>query len=43
VVLIYLKPVLPEKTEALLPLLGVTTEQSFPESLAEVKFPKHRN
>jgi methionyl-tRNA synthetase len=42
VVLIYLKPVLPEKTEALLPLLGVTTEQSFPESLAEVKFPKQK-
>jgi methionyl-tRNA synthetase len=42
VVLIYLKPVLPEKTEALLPLLGVTTEQSFPESLAEVKFPTQK-
>jgi len=42
VVLIYLKPVLPEKTEALLPLLGVTSEQSFPESLAEVKFPEQK-
>lgn len=42
VVLIYLKPVLPEKTEALLPLLGVSTEQSFPESLAEVKFPPQK-
>ena len=42
VILIYLKPVLPEKTEALLPLLGVTTEQSFPESLAEVKFPAQK-
>lgn len=42
VVLIYLKPVLPEKTEALLPLLGVETESNFPEALAEVKFPAQK-
>ena len=42
IVLIYLKPVLPEKTEALLPLLGVTTDTNFPEALAEVKFPAQK-
>lgn len=42
VVLIYLKPVLPEKTEALLPLLGVRAEGSLPESLAEVEFPAQK-
>jgi methionyl-tRNA synthetase len=40
VVLIYLKPVLPEKTEALLPIMAVTAGVNLPESLAEINFPK---
>jgi len=40
VVLIYLKPVLPEKTEALLGLLQVTSKLALPATLAEVDFPE---
>jgi methionyl-tRNA synthetase len=38
VVLLYLRPVLPEKTAELLAILKVTSKQEFPEALSEVSF-----
>jgi methionyl-tRNA synthetase len=38
VVLLYLRPVLPEKTAELLAILKVTSKQEFPEALSEVTF-----
>jgi methionyl-tRNA synthetase len=38
VVLLYLRPVLPEKTAELLAILKVTSRQEFPEALSEVSF-----
>ncbi|MBN8220638.1 MAG: methionine--tRNA ligase [Spirochaetes bacterium] len=41
-VLIYLRPVLPEKTEALLGLLQVTSASALPQSLGEIGFPAQK-
>lgn len=41
-VLLYLRPVLPEKTEKLLAILQVTSAQEFPESLHEIRFAAQR-
>ncbi|MBS0618638.1 MAG: methionine--tRNA ligase [Spirochaetes bacterium] len=42
VVLLYLRPVLPEKTAEYLTLLKVTSQQEFPETLAEVAFAEQK-
>jgi len=42
VVLLYLRPVLPEKTAEYLALLGVQAQQEFPETLAQVSFAEQK-
>jgi methionyl-tRNA synthetase len=42
VVLIYLKPVLPEKTGALLELIQITSATALPQQLADIEFPEQK-
>ncbi|HNJ65131.1 MAG TPA: class I tRNA ligase family protein [Turneriella sp.] len=42
VMLLYLRPVLPEKTGELLSILQVTSKQEFPEALSEVSFAEQK-
>ena len=42
VMLLYLRPVLPEKTGELLAILQVTSKQEFPEALSEVSFAEQK-
>lgn len=42
VMLLYLRPVLPEKTGELLSILQVTSKQEFPEALSEVSFTEQK-